>query len=190
MKKYKSVFLVLIAIALITSASCSKEKEDPVIPNEGELITTVIYLLVDTVALDTAIFTFRDIDGDGGNPPIINNDTINPNATYLGSLQLLNESVSPSINLTSEIINEGTEHQFFYGIQSLLNAQVNYRDSDALGNPIGLKSTLISGESCIGVLRIVLRHEPDKFGEGVSEGDPSNAGGETDIQVDFDVSIQ
>ena len=190
MKKNKLLLLPILAVALITSISCTKEKEDPIIPNEGELITTVIYTLIDTVSLDTAIFTFRDIDGDGGIAPIIHNDTINANSSYLGSLQLLNESVSPSINITSEILNEGEEHQFFYGIQSLLNAQVEYRDSDALGNPIGLKTTFISGETCIGVLRVILRHEPDKYGEGVSDGDITNAGGETDIEVDFEISIQ
>ena len=190
MKYYKIALIAFVATTILTSVSCTKEKVDPIIPNEEELITTVIYTLVDTVAHDTAIFTFRDLDGDGGDAPVINNDTLNANATYIGSIQLLNESASPAENITSEILEEAEDHQFFYGIQSILNAQVSYRDSDANGNPLGIKTTLESGEACIGVLRIVLRHEPDKYADGVPEGDITNAGGETDIEVDFEVSIE
>jgi hypothetical protein len=41
-----------------------------------------------------------------------------------------------------------------------------------------------------GSLTIILRHEPDKSAPGVSEGDIANAGGETDIQLNFELIIQ
>ena len=34
-------------------------------------------------------------------------------------------------------------------------------------------------------MTVILRHEPDKAGAGVSDGDITNAGGETDIEVTF-----
>ena len=36
----------------------------------------------------------------------------------------------------------------------------------------------------------MLRHEPDKSAAGVSSGDITNAGGETDIEVSFNVIIE
>ena len=40
-----------------------------------------------------------------------------------------------------------------------------------------------------GELEVLLLHEPDKFAEGVSEGDATNAGGEVDIDVSFPITI-
>ena len=37
---------------------------------------------------------------------------------------------------------------------------------------------------------ITLRHEPAKTATGVSGGDITNAGGETDIEVVFDVTVE
>jgi len=37
---------------------------------------------------------------------------------------------------------------------------------------------------------VTLRHQPDKGAIGVSDGDITNAGGETDIEVLFDVIIE
>ena len=34
-------------------------------------------------------------------------------------------------------------------------------------------------------MTVILRHEPNKAGAGVSDGDITNAGGETDIEVTF-----
>ncbi|HBK71516.1 MAG TPA: type 1 periplasmic binding fold superfamily protein, partial [Flavobacteriaceae bacterium] len=36
----------------------------------------------------------------------------------------------------------------------------------------------------------ILRHEPNKSASGVSDGDITNAGGETDIEVIFNITVQ
>jgi hypothetical protein len=41
-----------------------------------------------------------------------------------------------------------------------------------------------------GKLKIVLRHKPDKNASGVANGNIANAGGETDIEVEYNVVIQ
>ena len=41
-----------------------------------------------------------------------------------------------------------------------------------------------------GTITVTLRHEPNKDAAGVSSGDIANAGGETDIEVTFNVEIQ
>ena len=65
-----------------------------------------------------------------------------------------------------------------------------YEDEDGDGNPIGLETTMITGDPSTGTLTVILRHEPDKNADGVSDGDITNAGGETDIEVDFPVVIK
>jgi hypothetical protein len=39
-------------------------------------------------------------------------------------------------------------------------------------------------------LKITLRHEPNKKASGVVGGSITNAGGETDIEVSFDVEVK
>ena len=61
---------------------------------------------------------------------------------------------------------------------------------DANGNPIGLLTTVTTEEPGNGTITVILRHEPDKFALGVSNGDITNAGGETDIEVVFNVEVK
>jgi hypothetical protein len=188
MKFYQRAF-ILLSMMIIGMSSCKKEKVDPVIPNEEELITSLIYTLVDTLNNDTVVFSIVDPDGDGGLAPVITTDTLQPNTVYYGYLQLYNDAVNPPINIGDEIVDEGTAHQFFYEIQAGLNMQVTYDDADANGNPIGMDTWVQTGAMSYGELVIILRHEPDKYAMGVSEGDIENAGGDTDIEVNFDVTI-
>ena len=55
---------------------------------------------------------------------------------------------------------------------------------------VGLYFDLVSGQESSGTITFTLRHEPNKNAAGVSDGDISNADGETDIEATFDVSIQ
>lgn len=179
-----------LAIAVIGISACKKEKNDPVVPNEEELITTVIYTLIDTVSSDTIELSIQDIDGNGGNPPVINTENLNPNSVYWGHITLLNESVDPAIDISEEVYEEGEEHQFFYVIESSLSTTISYDDEDVNGNPIGLRTILQTGNSTAGELIIILRHNPDKYAPGVAEGDIINAGGETDVEVNFDIVVE
>ena len=180
--------LLFTAFTMLFS-SCNKETPDPIIPNEEELISTMIYTLIDTLNNDTVILSFQDLDGDGGNPPIITSGVLTLNTSYIGSLQLLNETVSPTIDIGAEVEAEAEEHQFFYLIENNLDAAVSYTDFDANGYPVGLNTFFIADAASMGLLTIILRHEPDKTAPGVSDGDILNAGGETDIQVSFQISI-
>ena len=61
---------------------------------------------------------------------------------------------------------------------------------DGNGDPVGLMTQLMTGSAGTGQLTILLRHEPDKSAMGVAQGDPTNAGGETDINVVFDIVVE
>ena len=38
------------------------------------------------------VLSFTDLDGDGGNAPVINGGTLQANTTYTGTIDLLNEA--------------------------------------------------------------------------------------------------
>ena len=75
---------ILSIIGFISFSSCKKDDPvTPVIPNEEEVITTLIYTLTDTAdATNTITLRYRDLDGDGSNAPIISSGTLNDSSVY------------------------------------------------------------------------------------------------------------
>ena len=120
----------------------SCKKDDPIIENEEELITTLIYTLTPEAGGAPVVLSFQDLDGvDGTMPPTITGGTLVANTSYNGSLQLLNESVNPAEVITVEVQEEAEEHQFFFQIDpSWLS--IAYTDEDENGHPIGLSSKI------------------------------------------------
>ena len=165
------------------------EPGDPLPPTEVELITTLSYTLTPEDGGPTVTLSFFDEDGDGGDAPIITNGVLDANTTYSGSIRLLNELDTPVEVITEEVAEEDEDHQFFFQ-STISDLTITYDDQDADGNPLGLNSTLTTGAATEGSITIILRHEPDKFAAGVSDGEITNAGGETDIEVTIPVSVQ
>lgn len=180
-------FVFAILATMFTISSCTVDDPEP--PNEEEVITTLIYTLTPNGGGDVVTFQFQDLDGDGGDTAIITNGTLTANTSYTGSVELLNEAESPVEDITVEIRAEAEEHQFFYATTAT-DLTIGYNDSDADNNPIGLETAVNTGAATTGTLTITLRHEPMKSATGVASGDITNAGGETDIEVTFDVTIQ
>lgn len=181
---YTAMFIFLVMIG----DSC--KKTDPIIPNEEELITTITYSLTPFSGGQTIVFAFKDLDGDGGNAPLILGGTLKANTNYSGKIVILNETQSPAGDIGTEVMEEGVDHQFFFTALGGLDASVEYDDEDQNGNPLGLNTILRTAEISTGELTITLRHKPDKMAIGVASGDLANAGGETDIEVTFNVKIQ
>ena len=187
MKNRFKYLLAVPLIAAVTLTSC--DKDDPDVPNEEELITTLIYTLTPDGGGTAVEFRFTDLDGDGGDAPVISNGTLAANTTYSGAVTLLNEAETPAEDISEEVEEEDEEHQLFFTVTTA-NATVAYADADADGNPVGLATTLTTTGASTGTLMVTLRHEPNKAAAGVSTGDITNAGGETDIEVTFDVTVQ
>lgn len=189
MKKI-NLLLVIGLLSILCITSCKKdEPEDPIIPNEEEVITTLNFTLTPDGGGAPVVFTFQDLDGDGGNPPVVTDGVLDVNSTYTGSLELLNELESPAEDITTEVQDEAEEHQFFFE-SSLSGINISYDDLDVNGNPIGLNTILNTDGLASGTIIITLRHLPNKDAVGVSSGDITNAGGETDIEVVFNVEVQ
>lgn len=188
MYNYLKLFMLL---TLVTAYSCDPDDPEPV--NEEEIITTLTYTLTPQGGGTSVVLSFKDLDGDGGNAPIITGGILNNNTVYSAVLQFLNEKKSPVENITNEIEDEGIDHQIFIqaSSQTLADAiQFSYVDFDTNGKPIGTKIDLSTVNTATGNMIIILRHKPNKSATNVSNGDITNAGGETDIEVAFPIEIK
>lgn len=187
--KHSVTFIFLCAFLFIQS--CKKDSPaTPEIPNEEEVITTLLYTLIPANGVgDTVHFSFKDLDGPGGNPPEIQNGILDTATTYLAQVKLLNELVTPAEDITLEVEEEGDDHQFFYSFD-FDHQNFSYTDMDSDGMPIGITSTVSTLSANTGTCTIILRHLPNKFAPGVVDGVIDNAGGESDIEVTFNVVVQ
>lgn len=185
----KSIKLLALAlIATISFSSCSDD-DDPKPVNEEEVITTVTVTLKN--GSDTVTLKSFDADGEGSGAPVVTvSGNLKKSTTYSGSIELLNETESPAEDITEEVKEEGKEHQFFYSATNGVGT-FSYADTDGNGNPIGIKFNMTtSSDAKTGKVTFILKHEPNKTGAGVKSGDITNAGGSTDVEVTFDVTVE
>jgi hypothetical protein len=180
--------VILLGFGAMALHSCEKEAKDPPILNEEELITTVQYTLISTDLSDTAVFEFKDLDGDGGNAPEITSDSLNLSLDYNGTIHFLDESGTEVDTITNEVFEEAVEHQVFYSYSPAI-VTTSYEDMDPDSNPIGIETTVSTESVGSTTLTITLRHQPDKSASGVKDGVIDNAGGETDVEVNFDLKV-
>lgn len=181
-------FLSVLFVSSLLFVGCNNNDDDTPEPvNEEEVITTLTVTLIPQGGGDPISWASRDLDGDGPNDPVIAvSGPLAANTTYDGVVILLNETEDPAENITEEVEEEDDEHQMFYIVSGGLNVTTDYTNFDGDGNPLGTQFTLETGEASNGTVNVVLRHEPKKPNDG-SLGD---AGGETDISVNFSVTVQ
>ncbi|HMW38396.1 MAG: type 1 periplasmic binding fold superfamily protein [Saprospiraceae bacterium] len=178
----KIIYYVFVAAIVFFMGNCTQSE------NESELITSLNYVLTDTSG-QQVILVFKDLDGDGGVAPVINvSGPLKKNMTYSGVIELKNEAQTPAVDITQEIMKEAVDHQFFY--DNTASIAVSYKDADSKGDPLGVKTQLLTAGAAQGKLTITLRHLPDKKAAGVAAGDIRNAGGESDLEVSFNIEVQ
>lgn len=181
---HKYIYAMLASI-LFFLASCSKDANTV---NENEVITDFIVDLKSADGSDIVKLSFSDTDGDGGKAPIITSGILKKNTIYTASLSLKGKHGSHSDDITAEILEEAKSHQFFFSTD-ITGVSFQYKDKDDNNHPIGLESSWSTASPASGKIKIILKHEPVKTGAGVSAGDITNAGGETDIEVEFSVTV-
>lgn len=182
MKTSKTKQLSLLLMMSLSIVACKKDVdpiEIPVPENDPELITTIQLQFTDSSNSSNKILVqFKDPDGDGGNSPVqFDSLKLPANKTWYCETTLLNESVSPTINISEEVSEEANDHLFVYTPQGV-NMNIQITDKDANNLPIGLKSTWRTSNASSGTIKVVLKHQP-----GVKNG--TEAPGETDVEVLF-----
>jgi len=174
--------------------ACKKDDDTPTPPpppvNQVELITSVKLFFTSPDSTDQREWSWRDVDGDGGNAPVITAVPLAANAVYAVRVEVLDESNPNDVeDITEEILLEDDEHQFFF-IVTGANATIQYTDQDGNGNPLGVQTLWTLGAVSNGDVTVILRHELDKGAPGVNAGDITNAGGDTDIEISFPVVLE
>lgn len=201
MKNAQFLSKALLVFAIPTIFACEgKEEDKSQVVNENELITVLNITLINPVTNDTTSAVFSDPDGPGGIPPTITPIILKftgESDQYIANIEVLDSSNPNNVKqINPEIQEEANMHQFFYipntEADELVNISYDPLEIDGNGNPLGISSIWnLSGLSVQSeTVTIVLRHAPNKGGVGVAEGDITNAGGETDIEVTFQLEIQ
>lgn len=184
--------LALLLISSITFMSCSDDDDssNPEAIVEEEVITTMNITLTSEDGSDVVTLTTQDLDGeDGPLAPEITGGTLAANTTYNATVELLNELENPAEDITLEVAEENDVHQFFFE-QNDISTTFSYSDVDENEYPVGLSFSIATGAAGSGTITVTLKHEPNKSAEGVSNGDITNAGGSTDVEATFPITIQ
>ncbi len=206
----KKVLSLLLGLITLFFASCSDDDEKPVQDqvDEQEVITKLVYTLTEQGdSSKTVVFTVVAADGgelssheheegeedkekedgeDGEEHEEVEVDvdqegTLKSNTVYDAVIRLFNGEEDV---IATEIINEKETHQFFFETEGGITIQ--YADEDANDLPVGIETTVVTGALNDPHIHIQLLHELDKTAEGVEEGDPQKAGGDTDIEVEIE----
>lgn len=201
MSNLKQFSILLIPVALVW-ASC--EKDDPVPEIDQEVITevTLKFTEVDDSGGLIADSDFEVVASDTEGISLGNSLDIDPiSSLETGKKYFLEIFLYNSIadeDLTAEIAEDDTEHQFYFLGSALVGESAfltyEYGDEDGNGNPLGLKGFVTVEESTTntGNFRVILRHDSDKNFVGADNPHFENfeqAGGESDLDITFQVTM-
>lgn len=177
-------FLIIGAAMAVGFSACKKDKPLPDV-NEEELITTVRLKFTNTAnSADVRIFTARDLDGDGGQAPVVDQINLTSNATYNFEIsEILNETEDPVEDIKAEVAEENDEHLIVYNANPSGLLAITVTDKDANNLAVGLQGTASTATIGSGTLNVKLKHQPD----GTKNG--TEAPGSTDFDFTFPVSI-
>jgi len=184
MKFSLSPFYLLAIMGLLLTTACDDDDDNEPV-NEQELITTVRLNFENQSTGSTQTFVARDTDGDGGQPPVVDDITLDDSTTYTVTAEFLDESDPNDVeDITEEVREEDEEHLVCYAFGGLVFNTAIQQDTDGNGDPLGLETIMSTLNTGNGQLQISLKHEPDK-----SAVDACSTG-ETDVEVAFDVDVQ
>ncbi len=187
MKKnnFSLVYFFLLLISFGISFTACKKKSDPTPVVENELVTTVKLTFTPVSGGSAVSFSWNDISK-LPSATQVQTITLKKNTSYNMQVELLDATKNPVKDMTEEIEEKDTEHQFFFTRTGTAFTSFVCNDADVNGKPIGLDNlvtTAGTANSNAGTLRVILRHELNKSGTNVSAGDITNAGGSTDIDT-------
>ncbi len=167
--------------------SCKKETVET---NDEEVITTLQVRLTPAGGGNPLTFAFRDLDGPGGNAPVIDTIRLSAGSAYASSLVVLNETVNPADSISHEIQAEAEAHRFYYQPAVTGGLTVSNLDTDADGVELGLTSLWVSGTGGSGNITLTLRHYAGTPPGKLSSDPVNSTKSTTDIEVRFPVVVQ
>lgn len=188
MKQTIKIFSLVFLAATITFSSCKKIDEGE--GNDEELITTMKLTFTPIGAGVPVTFTFNDADGPGGNPPTQDVIQLANGVSYDVSVQLLNATVTPPEDITTEVEEENTAHRFYYTASAGSLLTVSNLNDDDNGVPLGITSRWVAGAASTGTMKVTLRHYPGTPPDKQISDPVNSPKSGTDIEVNFSYTIQ
>jgi hypothetical protein len=181
-KKHFNLALILAPLLLFVN-SCSKHDEHQH-TDENELITRVEVYLVDSLSKDTLFAAWSDMDGLGGNNPILPDSLkLKQGKVYVGRVKFYSNHDAVSYHdITEEIQTEGKDHLICYTVQTMsmppTTLSIARTDKDANGLELGLNTLWNAQNRDFGSVRTSLKHQPN-----IKNGQCDV--GETDVEIEF-----
>ena len=184
----KSIVYFLLISAFIQINACKKQVSSTNEPqNENELISTVRLNFIDTATNDTLQFTWQQIGGPG-TAIAVDSVSLKPTISYLGYIEILDETKSPVFVVSDEIKIEANAHLFNY-LSSTSRLQIINTDSDFHVPPLELGLQFLARTNSVGELKgsleVLLRHYTPASPKALSLNN-----GTTDIDVIFPLKVE
>jgi len=189
MKKaiYKIGFIAAIA-GIVTFSSCKKDPvPTPVVEQEEFDHALVQFIKLNTDGSQTTDTVAINFDKSG--TPTPTQVTLNNGTAYRTLITL--SANGESIN--HEIIEEGTEHKFFFDPSTAGILSYVYNDADADGRGIGLDGKMTVGGTATFNLEIILRHALNKSHASAQAWNSTTydqAGGTDDLNITFGIKAE
>lgn len=190
--------LSVIPLALLVACEAGEDGD-----NEMEVITTTTLTFTPTGGGADVVAIATDPDNSGD--LMIDDITLSDAEDYTLTLEFFNDLEGEDI--TEEVEEEDDEHQVFL-TGSVISGPASdvagaplshtYDDMDGDGDPLGLTNTIMTDGTGSGTLNVVLRHLPPEGGtevkvaglaELVASGGFGSIGGENDVDIDFNVTV-
>ena len=183
-----SLGLVMLTTAMFTVTSCTKDPvPDPVVEQEEFDHVKIQFVKLNADGSETNDITSVDFSKSGAPTP--SQVTLTNGISYRMLITLSLKGVS----INEEIVEEGTEHKFFFSPSQSGIVNYVYNDADSDGRGIGLDGKLsVTGTGVID-MKVILRHALDKSHAGAqawNSTDYEQAGGEDDLNITFGLKTQ
>ena len=124
----KKTLLLALSLGLFLTA-CKKDEPSPI--EDNEFISTL--RLTFTEGTNKLVYTIKDLDGDGGKPPVADIIKLAANKTYSVTTEFLDETKTPIVNTTPEIEKESAEHLIVFEQTPATIITITRTDKDSNG---------------------------------------------------------
>jgi hypothetical protein len=188
--KLRFFTFLLAGIFMLGTTACSKhddhdDHDDHDHDHENELITTVRLHLIETGTTDTVSYAWKQVGGPGS-AIVVDSIILKQGKVYNAYTEVLDESATPTKNLTESIKTACHVHRFIYTstISSLILQVLDF-DTQTPAMELGLKFRITTPDVMeSGNLKCVLKH--------YTSSDPKTNGinaGSSDIEVQFPLFV-
>jgi hypothetical protein len=190
--------IIIVSMVLAAISSCKKDDpKNPIATNPQEVLTTVLISGYNHDEPNNTKYQFsykwEDLDGDGGNQPIIDTLVLDTGIEYHCHVLIIDKTKVPYDTVSNAIEEEKNAHQFFYtpgeSLIGKLSTEILDFDDNNPKLPVGLEFHLLTKSNqsyalpLLGTLNMVLSHY-DGVPKSTSKSD------ESDIDINFPVRLK